>query len=90
MEWQMRLGHHQWVYGGKDLENEACGHALKSPRDPWTKGKGEGAYVYYQSVNASLNENESHGPSRETCDLKSADVRSGCLHESLRGTANVH
>lgn len=77
MEWQMQLGRHQRVFGGKDLESEACGHVLKSPRDPWAKGKRKNGYVRDQSVNASLNENESHGPSRRMCDLESADVRSG-------------
>lgn len=95
MEWQMRLGRHQWVYEGKDLESEACGHVLKSPRDPWAKEKGKNGYVRDESVNASLNENEneSHGPSRKMCDLKSANVRSGCVHASLHGiakTANVY
>lgn len=93
MEWQMRLGCHQWVYGGKDLESEACGHVLKCLLDPWTEGKGEDGYVCDQSVNASLNENESHGPSRRMCDLKSADVRSGCVHASpheIAKTGGIH
>lgn len=93
MEWQMRLEHHQWVYGGKDLESEACGHVLKDPLDLQAKGKGEDGYVHDQSVNASLNENGSHDPSKRMSDLKNADVRSACVHASLHGiarTAEVH
>jgi hypothetical protein len=89
MEWQMRLGRHQRVYGGKDLESEACGLVLKSPRDPWAKEEGKDGYVRDQSANVSLNENESHGPSRKMCDLKSANVRSGCVHASLHGMAKT-
>jgi hypothetical protein len=85
MEWQMRLECHQRVYGGKDLESEAYGHVSKSPRDPWAKAKGKYGYVRDQSVNASPNENESHGLSGMMCDLKSVNARSGCVHASLHG-----